>query len=88
MNTEEMRFDGPDYVPARDQVRLSSQYLRVYNLMTDHKWRSLSEIEEAAGGTIASVSARLRDMRKPRFGSHTIEKKYVENGLWLYRMVS
>ena len=37
------------------------------------------------GDPEASVSARLRDLRKKRFGSHIITRRYVSDGLWQYR---
>ena len=44
-------------------------------------------IAEAVGSPEASVSARLRDLRKPAFGGHTVERQYVERGLFRYRVV-
>jgi len=41
-----------------------------------------------AGGSEASVSARLRDLRKAKFGAHTIERQRVSAGLFRYRMVA
>ncbi len=35
----------------------------------------------------ASVSAQLRHMRKPRFGGHTVEREYVGDGLYNYRLI-
>lgn len=34
----------------------------------------------------ASVSARLMDFRKARFGSHYVDQEYVLMGLWKYRL--
>lgn len=82
-----VRFDGETYNPARDEARLTSQLDRVYAVMTDGRWRYLSEIAERVDGSEASVSARLRDLRKPRFGGYTIERRYVADGLWEYRML-
>jgi len=82
-------FDGPVYDPKFDHERLTGQIRRVYSLMNDGHWRSLEEISKATGDPAASVSAQLRHLRKPKFGSHTIEKKPVgdrERGLWVYRM--
>ena len=33
----EVRFNGPEYVPARDNGGLTSQLNRVYELMADHE---------------------------------------------------
>jgi len=87
MNQSEMRFDGSDYEQERDAPRLSSQFKRVFDLMQDGEWRALREIADLTGDPEASVSAQLRHMRKERFGSHVIEKKYIENGLYHYRLL-
>ncbi len=82
-----LRFDGSDYLPWRDDERLSSQYRRVFSLMADGRWRTLREIADATGDPEASVSADLRHARKPRFGSHQVEKRYVGDGLFEYRLL-
>lgn len=84
-----MRFDGPDYSPQHDQVRLASQTERVFQLMKDGRWRTLDEIASATGDPPASVSARLRDLRKKRFGAHTVLKQSRGervHGLFEYRL--
>lgn len=80
-------FDGVTYDWQQDHERLKSQLWRVFNLISDGKWRTLSEIAEDAGGSEASVSARLRDLKKEQYGAHTVEKEHVRKGLWRYRMV-
>ena len=80
-------FDGITYEPARDRERLSSQLGRVEEYLADHDWHTLGEITEAVGGTEASISARLRDLRKPKFGAYIVERRHVEGGLWEYRML-
>ena len=88
MTQTELRFDGHTYDASLDAERLSGQLLRVWSLMRDGKWRTLAEIAEAVGGSEAGVSARLRDLRKPRYGAMTVERRRSElhNGLWLYRL--
>lgn len=83
----EIAFDGETYDPDRDYVRLSGQLKRVYEFMSDHKWHTLQEIADACYGTEAAVSARLRDLRKQKYGSHVVEKEHVFNGLYQYRLV-
>jgi hypothetical protein len=79
--------DGETYVPALDQERLTSQLERVKLLMQDGRWRTLGELQSIAGGTEASVSARLRDLRKSRHGSHTVNRRRVAGGLFEYQLV-
>jgi hypothetical protein len=38
------------------------------------------------GAPPASVSAQLRHLRKPRFGGFTVEKRYLRDGLYTYRV--
>lgn len=82
-----LRFDGSTYDPC-DQRRLARQTEGVYALMHDGEWRTLAEIEHATGYPQASISARLRDLRKFRFGSHVIERRRRSPGQFEYRMTS
>jgi hypothetical protein len=84
---ESFKFDGSDYVPKRDDVRLSVQYLRIFELMKDGVYRTLLEIEQKTGDPQASISAQLRHMRKERFGSHVINKIYLGKGLYQYQLI-
>jgi hypothetical protein len=84
------RFDGATYEPAHDRERLSTQYERVYALMRDGRWRTLSEIHAAVGGSEAGISARLRDLRKAERGGHTVDRRRRGNpadGVHEYRLV-
>jgi hypothetical protein len=78
--------DGATYRHERYGKRLHRQHNRVLAFMRDGQWHSLSAIAEATGDPEASVSARLRDLRKPRFGSYQVERRYVERGLFEYRV--
>lgn len=82
-----LRFDGADYNRARDDARLTGQILRVWNCVSDGKWRTLKQIAQETGDPEASVSAQLRHLRKPRFGGYTIEREYIANGLYKYRLI-
>lgn len=80
-------FDGKTYEPEHDQGRLSTQFDRVKGLMLDGKWRRLGEIRDEIGGSEAGVSARLRDLRKPRFGGFTVERRRLVGGIYEYRLL-
>ena len=84
-------FDGETYEPAKDHVRLGGQLLRVWDVVCDEEWRTLGEIREATGDPEASVSARLRDLRKPKFGGHVLERRRrgddEDTGLYEYRIL-
>lgn len=80
------KFDGGTYCEPRDGARLSSLLERVRDAMSDGNWHTLEWLAKQCGGTEASVSARLRDLRKGRFGAHIIDRIHLDSGLWAYRM--
>lgn len=83
-----MRFDGADYVPPRDDPRLTSQHQRLRALMQDGEWRTLNEIARQTGDPEASMSAQLRHLRKKRFGGHQVERRHEGGGLYKYRVTT
>jgi hypothetical protein len=70
-----MHFSGATYEAAHDQDRLAAQLERVRRLMQDGEWRTLPEIADITGDPLQSISARLRDLRKERFGGHTVNRR-------------
>lgn len=82
------RFGGTTFDPDQDSERLSRQFLRVRALMLDGEWRSLYTIADATGDPVQSISARLRDLRKAKFGGYNVERRRVAGGLWEYRVFS
>ena len=87
MSQLNLRFDGADYNPARDDARLTGQILRVWNCMSGGAWKTLRQISDETGDPESSISAQLRHLRKRRFGSHTIEREYIHNGVYKYRLL-
>ena len=81
-----MNFDGETYVAARDKARLTEQLGRVRWLMLDGEPRTLSQIREVTGDNEVSISARLRDLRKAKFGGHIVERNHISNGLYTYQI--
>jgi hypothetical protein len=79
-------FDGTTYEPDKDKTRLNKQLQLVFACMKDGRWRSLREIADLTKKPEASVSARLRDLRKARFGAHTVERRRHEGGLFEYSL--
>lgn len=70
-------FDGPTYDAETDEARLTGLLEQVFELMKDRKFRTLQEIKKqlCCNAGEASISARLRDLRKPRFGAHTVNRR-------------
>lgn len=79
-------FDGETIEPARDHDRLRAQLHRVLNVLGDHEWHTLAGIAAMTGDPESSVSARIRDLRKDKFGGYLVERQYVSKGLWQYRI--
>jgi len=87
---EEILYAGADYSPSKDNKRLTTQLNRIYECMKDGKWRTLSEIAYITDAPESSVSAQLRNLRKERFGGHTVERKsrgQREKGLFEYQLI-
>lgn len=80
-------FDGDTYDHDRDHSRLARQLGKVRHLMADGCWRTLADIARATSEPETSVSARLRDLRKPKFGGHEVQRRYLGVGIWAYRVV-
>lgn len=85
MKQRELYFDGP--AEPGKEIRLHAQQVRILDLMNDGAWRTLQEIADVTGDPTPSVSAQLRHLKKRRFGSHVVEKDYLGDGLWQYRVV-
>jgi hypothetical protein len=80
--------DGHTYDHEKDYARLNAQHRRVYRVMSSGAWYTLAEISDQTGDPEASISARIRDFRKARFGGHTVERRrHEDTGLWLYRLI-
>lgn len=75
------------YVEARDGMRIARQRRLVHGVMADGQWHTLQGLAEGLRYPEASVSARIRDLRKAKFGGHTVERRYMGSGLWEYRLV-
>lgn len=90
LDATDIRFNGPEYIPAVDDKRLTGQILRVFDAMSDGEWRTLGEIQSITGDPQASISAQLRHLRKKRFGEHTVNRRARgdrERGLFEYQLV-
>lgn len=64
-----------------------TQIDRVMLAIKDGQWKTLEEVSEITGDTTPSISARLRDLRKKKFGGHTILKRKVNDNLFEYKIV-
>jgi hypothetical protein len=78
--------DGLTFDASKDRKRLNRQAQATFNLMADGKWRTLAQIADAIQAPESSVSARLRDFRKPKFGGYIVNRKRVDGGLYAYQL--
>jgi len=70
-----------------DAPRLSRQLTVVLDLMSSGKWWTLAELGVAAQASTQSVSARIRDLRKPPL-FRTVEMRKTDTpGVNEYRML-
>lgn len=90
---ETPQFFGETFDPHVDGPRLESQQARVESLMADGFWRTLAGISAelrrrhpGTKDTEASISARLRDMRRRGWTIHR-ERVHSMSGLYQYRAV-
>ena len=87
MEQQNLNFDGATFDANRDGPRLSRQLRQAMAIMKDGQWRTLTDLAVAVGASHCSVSARLRDMRKARFGGHVVEREHLGGGVYRYRLV-
>lgn len=86
---EEPRFDGETYDPMLDRDRLAKQLGRVFDALRAHQWLTLRELSGITRDPESSISARIRDLRKERFGGHTILRRRRDvpaRGIFEYRL--
>lgn len=86
-------FDGST-VSLEDEGRLRTQLYHVYEVMYDGGWRTLASLQAEiqvkhpdANHMLPAISARLRDFRKSKFGSHTVNRNNLGSGLWEYQLI-
>ncbi len=80
--------DGETYDPKVDAVPLNKQQQAVFALMSDGMFRTLADIAAGTGHPEASVSARLRDLRKPKWGGHeVIRRRRGDSRTWEYALI-
>lgn len=74
---------GSTFEAERDGERLCEQARRVFAVIKDGNEHTLSEIAAITGDPEPSVSARLRDIRR---SGRIVTRRYIERGLWAYRL--
>jgi len=75
----------PSWGPE-EKSKAAKQRARVRKVVMDGDWHTLAEISERTGDPEASVSARLRDFRKPKFGAFNVVREKMRDGLYQYKV--
>jgi len=77
--------DGETFNTERDLARLDNAMGRIWTFIQDGNWHTLAELSAVGECSEACASARLRDLRKAKFGSYQINRSHCGKGLWKYR---
>lgn len=65
----------------------NAQARRVWNQTVNRGWFTLETIAAETYDPVQSISARLRDFRKEKFGSHIVNRRRVDSGLFEYQVL-
>lgn len=87
MTQATLRFDGPDLKPS-DHARLTRKFMSVKEVMLDGEWHTHAELARKCGCSENGASARVRDLKKAKFGGYAVEKRRSEwsDAVWEYRV--
>ena len=79
---------APETTTKEDFRRMDTQRSRLEWILTNHpgKWWTLRELGHMAVASETGISARLRDMRKDKYGGYDIQAENTGKGLWRYRI--
>ena len=90
------KFDGETYHAKHDEERLSSCFDYVKDILECGHWMTLSEIQQQVVDewgnyySLTTISARIRDLRKDKFGGNTVERRRrgdPSSGLFEYKLI-
>ena len=78
----------PPPLKHADMQRLGTQRADVWRLLKLGRWWTLADLAAHSGHPEASVSARIRDFRRPKYGSHSIQRRRAPgtDATWEYRL--
>ena len=85
------QFDGATYEAEHDHARLTKQAKRVFDVLLCGEWLTIAEIAERTGDMHQSVSARIRDFRKDKFGGYRVDRRrrgQAAKGIHEYQLVT
>lgn len=86
----EFDFDGPTFERPKDGKRLNKQFHDVFDIMAKFgAWFTLKDLAQLTGYPESSISARIRDFRKVKFGFHQVNRhrSQLGDGTWEYQLI-
>lgn len=90
MSTKTPRFDGRTYDHKRDHTRLRTALEAVHDCLRDGQRWTVYELRDGVrlrtGKNHEAITARIRDLRKLKFGGHDIRKTHTGHGVYAYWM--
>ena len=72
-------------------AKLNTDVAAVKRALRKKTWMTLREIQTELNDKcvyieLQTVSARVRDLRKAKYGAHIVDRRYVGHGVWEYRL--
>jgi hypothetical protein len=89
---EEYKFENLVYEVSQrqrvfDAIVKKPIQMKRNKYLRDGEWKSLDDLYLLTGDPIKSIGARLRELRKNRFGKHNVEHMFFKrNGIHYYRL--
>lgn len=85
----EFDFDGDTFERKKDGKRLNKQFNDVFELMKNGEWWTLYVLAYKTKYPESSVSARIRDFRKVKFGFHKVNRRRSSagGGIFEYQLI-
>lgn len=72
---------------VKERKKLNKGLQRVLDIMSDGEWWKMDEIAAQADMREGSVGSRIRELREPRHGGYTIERRHVGDRQYEFRLI-
>lgn len=71
-----------------DMSKLPSKHDKVLDVMKGGELFTVDQLVDATGFLPTSVATMVRNLRKPQYGGHTVERVHLGNRLYAWRLVA
>ena len=68
-----------------DGVKLKGKMLLLFEMMKSGQWVTSEPVMRRIDCKEAAATARIRDLRKPQYGGHTVNTE-LRGGVWHYQL--